>query len=297
MNLGITIFNVMFPIMLITLIGRWYAKRNHAQMSFINNANMDIFAPALVFSALTDSAWSVQENLPLIAGAMSIVLGVGLLTLPLCKILDIDRRVLLPSTMFNNSANLGVPLLIFSFGADILPQAILLYVSSSILHFSLGLALVNPSANIVKQLTRPPLVAAVLAIIFNLMDWQLPIAIDRSIDLMGQIAIPMMIFALGTRLTDIPKFNLRMPMFAGLWIPLSGLALAALYIYFVPLTDLQKNLLLIFGVLPPAVFNYLVAERYLDDEQMKSQVAELVLWGNVLCILPIAVLLAWIFSH
>ncbi len=297
MNLSLTIFNVMFPILLIAFIGYWYAKRNDAQMKFINNANMDIFAPALIFSALTKDTWSLQENLPLIGGAMSIVLGVGLLTLPLCKILNIDRRVLLPSTMFNNSANLGVPLLLFSFGNHILPQAIMLYVCSSVIHFSLGLAITNPGANIFRQLTRPPFVAAILAVTFNLMQWQLPLALDRSIDLMGQIAIPMMIFALGTRLTNIPKFSFRMPTIAGIWIPLSGLILALLYTSLVPVSDMQRNLLLIFGILPPAVFNFLVAERYLDDEKMKSQVAELVLWGNVLCILPIAIMLAWIFSR
>lgn len=298
MNLSITIFNVLFPIMLIAAIGYWYAKRSsNAYMQFINNANMDIFAPALIFSALTQSSWSLQENIALMAGAFSIVLGVGLLTLPLCKILNIDRRVLLPPTMFNNSANLGVPLLVFSFGADILPQAILLYVCSSILHFSLGLAIVNPSANILKQLTRPALVAAFLAILFNVMQWRLPLALDRSIDLMGQIAIPLMIFALGTKLTDIPKFNFRTPILAGAWIPLSGLLVAILYIYLVPVSDSQKNLLLIFSLLPPAVFNFLVAERYLENEEMKGQVAELVLWGNVLCIVPIAMMLAWIFSR
>ena len=115
MNLAITIFNVMFPIVLIAATGYWYSTRHQPQMTFINNANMDIFAPALVFSALADGNWSLLENLPLLGGALCIVLGIGLLTLPLCKLLKIDKRVLLPSAMFKNSANLGVPLLIFSF--------------------------------------------------------------------------------------------------------------------------------------------------------------------------------------
>jgi len=297
MSLSLTIINVLLPIILITGIGYWYAKRNDAQMQFINNANIDIFAPALIFSTLTTSTWSFQENIPLITGAMIIVLGVGLLTLPLCKVLKIDHRVLLPSTMFNNSANLGIPLLLFSFGDDILPQAILLYIASTTLHFSLGLAMVNPGASVLKQLTRPVLLAIIAAIVFKLMDWQLPLALERSLGLMGQIAIPLMIFALGTRLTNVPKFNFRMPILAGLWIPLCGLVVASLYIYLVPVSDMQKYMLLIFGILPPAVFNFLVAERYLESNKMKSQVAELVLWGNLLCILPITVILAWIFSR
>lgn len=296
MNLALTIFNVIFPIVMIAAIGYWYSTRHEPQMTFINNANMDIFAPALIFSALTGGAWSLQENLPLIGGAITIILGVGLLTLPLCKILNIDRRVLLPPVMFNNSANLGVPLLIFSFGNEVLPQAILLYTCCGILHFSLGLAIVNSNVNILKQLTRPNLIAALLAILFNVMHWKLPLALDRSIDLMGQVAIPLMIFALGSRLTSMPKLNLRTPILAGIWIPLSGLVLAMIFIQLVPLTDIQKNLLLVFSILPPAVFNFLVAERYLQDEKMKSEVAEIVLWGNVLSIIPIALLLAWIFS-
>ena len=297
MNLLLTVINVILPIVLIASAGYWYSKKNKPQMQFINNANMDLFAPALIFSALTGGQWSLTENLPLIGGAVLVILGSGLLTLPLCKVLGIDRRVLLPPTMFNNSANLGVPLLIFSFGNDVLPQAVLIYTCCALLHFSVGLAIVNRNANILKQLTRPNLIAALLAIIFSTQGWMLPLAIDRAIDLMGQIAIPLMIFALGSRLTSMPTLRIRTPLIAGLWIPAVGLLLAVIYTQLFPMTDLQTNLLLLFSILPPAVFNFLVAERYLNDSEMKGEVAEIVLWGNVLAIFPIALLLMWIFTR
>ncbi len=297
MNLLLTVFNVIFPIILIASAGFWYSKKNKPQMQFINNANMDIFAPALIFSALTNSDWSLSDNLPLLAGAVIVVLGSGLLTLPLCKALTMDRRVLLPPTMFNNSANLGVPLLIFSFGTEVLPQAVLLYTCCSLLHFSVGLAIVNSNVNILKQFTRPNLIAAILAVVFSTFGWHIPLALDRAIDLMGQIAIPLMIFALGSRLTLMPALKLRTPMIAGLWIPAVGLVMAIIYLQFFPMDRLQANLLLLFSILPPAVFNFLVAERYLKDEDMKGEVAEIVLWGNVLAIFPIALLLMWIFTR
>ncbi len=297
MTLLVTVFNVIFPIVLIATAGYWYSKKNQPQMQFINNANMDLFAPALIFSALTGAEWSLSENLPLLGGAVFVVLGSGLLTLPLCKALAMDKRVLLPPTMFNNSANLGVPLLIFSFGNEVLPQAVLLYMCCSLLHFSLGLAIVNSNVNLLKQFTRPNLIAAILAILFSTQGWQLPLALDRAIDLMGQIAIPLMIFALGSRLTSMPTLKLRTPLIAGLWIPAVGLIMAIIYLQLSTTTPLQTNLLLLFSILPPAVFNFLVAERYLKDAGMKGEVAEIVLWGNVLAIFPIALLLMWIFTR
>ena len=70
--------------------------------------------------------------------------------------------------------------------------------------------------------------------------------------------------------------------------PLSGLAIGLLYIQLAPLPNQQVSMLLLFCALPPAVLNFLVAERFNQEPQ---KVASIVLIGNFASILVIPVVL------
>ena len=49
--------------------------------------------------------------------------------------------------MFNNSGNMGLPLIVLAFGAAALPGAVILFLVEMILHFSLGLWLMDRHAD------------------------------------------------------------------------------------------------------------------------------------------------------
>jgi predicted permease len=57
-----------------------------------------------------------------------------------------------------------------------------------------------------------------------------------------------------------------------------GLTVALIIAPFVEMTDLQKGLLFVFASLPPAVLNFLVADRNKQDPEL---VASIVLLGNL----------------
>ena len=57
----------------------------------------------------------------------------------------------------------------------------------------------------------------------------------------------------------------------------------------IDLPDRQRALLLVFGALPPAVLNYIFAERY---RQEPEKVASVVLIGNIASLLFLSVALA-----
>jgi predicted permease len=69
------------------------------------------------------------------------------------------------------------------------------------------------------------------------------------------------------------------------------MAIAALLAPLLALDPLQTGLLLIFGSLPPAVLNFMVAEQF---KQEPAKVASIVLIGNVLSIIfvPLGLALA-----
>lgn len=290
------ILDVVGPITLIVALGWWYSGKLHADMSFANRANMDVFTPALIFSALTGNAWSLQQEGWLLLAAAIIVVLSGLLSLPFIKLTKTKWQVLIPPVMFSNSGNLGIPLVLFAFGEQLLPIAVLLFIVENTLHFTLGLSLMSPG-NVIKSLVRSPIIwATVVALLMKPLELTLPNLADRTIDLLGQVAIPLMLFALGVRMRGMKLEHWKLPLFASLWIPLIGLLIALPLIWLFPLTEQQVGLLLIFSVLPPAVLNFLVAERYLSTDEEKHQVATIVLWGNLSSIVTMSLVLTYVLA-
>jgi predicted permease len=72
--------------------------------------------------------------------------------------------------------------------------------------------------------------------------------------------------------------------------PLSGVLVVLAVLPFVDLTTMQRSLLIVFGALPPAVLNFLVAEQY---RQEPGRVAALVMIGNLGAFVAIPIALAF----
>jgi predicted permease len=99
------------------------------------------------------------------------------------------------------------------------------------------------------------------------------------------------LFALGVRLIHINWQDWKVGLVGAVVSPLSGLAIALPASYLLDLPPQQASLLILFGALPPAVLNYLVAERYRQQPQL---VASIVLMGNLAALLVIPLVLAFI---
>jgi predicted permease len=75
--------------------------------------------------------------------------------------------------------------------------------------------------------------------------------------------------------------------------PVSGMALAYAIGWSLNLTNAQNAQLIVFGALPPAVLNYIFAERY---SQQPEKVASMVLIGNVAALLFIPLALMFVLG-
>ena len=108
---------------------------------------------------------------------------------------------------------------------------------------------------------------------------------------MGDALIPMMLLSLGVRLMDVRWSDWRLGVIGGLVCPLTGIAMAALLGPVLGLDDAQQGLLILFGCLPPAVLNFMVAEQY---GQEPAKIASIVLIGNMMSVVfvPLGLALA-----
>jgi len=281
------ILTIVFPIFAIVTVGFFYARKHEPDMAVANQINLDIFVPALIFHVLSAKDFHLQEFSTLAIAAAIIIVASGLLAWPIAQILKYDSKTFVPPMMFSNSGNMGLPLAVFAFGEQALPAAIILFIVENTLHFSVGLKLLDNKTAMIHILRIPMVLATITGLLVSFSGWNIATMLSVSIEMLGQIAIPLMLFSLGVRLTSVSLSHWKIGIIGALMCPLSGLIVLACISPFISLPKLQYELLVIFSVLPPAVLNFMVAEKY---QQQPGQVASIVMLGNLasLFIIPLA---------
>ena len=211
---------------------------------------------------------------------VAIVLGSGLIAWPIAKLAGLDPKTFVPPMMFNNCGNMGLPLAVFAFGSMGLAPAVALFAVSNLLHFTLGVKLVNPKSHIRGVFANPMVIATIVGIVLSMTrGWfSLPEPVYTSIKLLGDATVPLMLFSLGVRMKDANLSHWKEGFLGAAVCPIAGLLVALVIVNLLDLTELQKGLLFVFAALPPAVLNFLVADRNQQDPEL---VASIVLLGNL----------------
>ena len=283
------IVEILFPLFALALVGFIVGKRVRPDMTHANALNMDVFIPALIFTALAGRDVPLAEFAPLAFATVALIFGSGLIAWGVARLCGIQVKTLVPPMMFNNSGNLGLPLAVLAFGDAALAPAIVMFMLSNLLHFTVGAWLLDRRVRLWSVWKVPSVLASIIGVGFGLGGIELWAPAMTAIRMLGDISIPLMLFALGVRLAQSEFSALGIGLFGGVLRPLSGMLLAWLLLLVVPLPPLQQALFFVFGSLPPAVLNYMFAERYAQEPE---RVASIVLVGNLLGILTLPLSLA-----
>jgi predicted permease len=285
------LLGIILPVFLVVALGLVYARKAKPDMVWVNRINMNVLAPALIFTALAGKDFDLAANKILIAASVGVVIGSGLLAWPFAWLMHEDRRTFVPPMMFNNCGNLGLPLAVLAFGQPGFSAMVALFTVSNLLHFTLGVWIIDHHARFGRLLRNPMVVATFAGFLFAAFHPPMPEWLMQALKMTGDAMIPLMLIALGVRLSDVPWSSWRLGLIGGLVCPLTGIAMAALLSPVLRLDNEQQGLLLLFGCLPPAVLNFMVAEQF---QQEPGKVASIVLIGNVLAIVfvPLGLALA-----
>jgi predicted permease len=275
------ILGIILPVFSIIALGWIYARRVKPDMTVVNRISMNVLAPALVFSALASKDFDMAANRMLLLGSVGVVLGSGLLAWPFARLMHLSPRTFVPPMMFNNCGNMGLPLAVLAYGAAGFSPMVALFTISNLLHFTLGVWIIDHHAKFGNLLRNPIVVSTVLGFAFAWTHPPLPQWLSVAIKLVGDALIPMMLLSLGVRLYEVSFDDWRIGIIGGLVCPLTGIAIAALCASLLDLEPIQQGLLILFGSLPPAVLNFMVAEQF---RQEPGKVASIVLIGNLLSI-------------
>lgn len=286
-----SILGVVLPVFGLVLVGYLYARRHTTDMGAANRVNLEVFIPALIFHSMSGEDFRLADYGPLALGGTLVVLGSGVVAYGVARLIGRDWRTLVPPMMFVNSGNMGLPLALLAFGEPMLAAAVVLFLVENLLHFTLGLRMLERGASLLALLRIPMILATLAGLVVSLLAIRIPAPVAVAVEMLGQVAIPLMLFSLGVRLVDANLDHWRIGLLGAVLCPLSGLAVALAVLPWLGLAGEQRDLLLLFAALPPAVLNYLIAERYAQEP---AAVAAIVIWGNLASVAVIPAVLLWI---
>ncbi len=112
------------------------------------------------------------------------------------------------TSMFMNAGNYGMPLVNFAFGAEALVFAGLMFVAMNLLMNSVGIVIASlGTSDLRKSLLNlfkiPAIYAVSLGVLFLSLGWELPKPVGRTVEILGNAAIPCMLVFMGLQFHNI----------------------------------------------------------------------------------------------
>ena len=292
MNLITTVMQIVAPVCILAGIGFTWARLGYEyRMEFVTRLSMTLGVPCLIFTALMKTK---IDPAALTSVLLASVVAYGVLTAifwALVTVLKLDRRTYLAPLIFGNTGNLGLPLALFAFGETGLGYAVVIFAVMVVWSFTFGIWLVSGGGSLLRVIKEPAMAATLLGALFLWQGWQTPLWLTNSLNLIGQMAIPLMLITLGVAIArlGVGQFGRAFWLSLGRAMVCLGVAMAtgwAFGLHAVPLAVLILQV-----TTPVAVTSYLLAEKYGADA---DAVAGLVIVSTVMSIITLPLTLGFL---
>lgn len=292
MQLALTVLQITAPVFFLAAIGfTWVKAGIDYRMEFVTRLTMTLSVPCLIFVALmrTEIEPQALADLSLASFAAYGLVTVG--AFGALALAGLDQRTFLAPLIFGNTGNLGLPLALFAFGAEGLDMAVVVFAVMAIISFTFGVWLVSGGGGLLKVLREPLVWGTTLGALFLWQGWQTPDVITNTLDLIGQMAIPLMLITLGVAVARLEIRGIGRAVILSLFKAVLCAAAAWFASSWFGLSDMARAVLVVQVSTPVAVTSYLLAEKYGADAQ---SVAGLVVVSTLMSVIGLPLILAWV---
>ena len=287
-----TVLEIVSPVFLLAAVGYGWVKLGFDyRIEFVTRLAMTLSVPCLIFAALmkTDIAPDALATVSIAAISAYALVTIGCFIM--VKLGRLDLRTYLAPLIMGNTGNLGLPLALFAFGEEGLGYAVVIFAIMAIYSFTFGVWLVSGGGSLKKVVQEPLVGATLLGALFLWQDWQTPVFLTNTIELIGQMAIPLMLITLGVAVARLRPQSVTPAVVASVLKAVLCIAAAwAAGVYF-ELAPVPLAVLILQVSTPVAVTSYLLAAKYEADS---DSVAGLVVVSTLLSVIYIPLTLAFL---
>ncbi|MEM7614389.1 MAG: AEC family transporter [Pseudomonadota bacterium] len=291
MSLLLDVVQIVAPVFLLAALGfAWVRLGFDYDVAFVTRLAMSLAIPCLIFMSLVRT-----EIDPLILRDTAIAtvlayLAVGLVLFLAIRGMGWAQRTYWAPLTFGNTGNLGLPIALFAFGEAGLGFAVVIFAVMLMLQFTLGVWVVSGQSSPLAMVREPMVWATVLGGVFLITGWGLPVWAGNTLDLIGQLGIPLMLITLGVAISRLRPAAVGRALAVSL-LKLVLCAAAALTAGLaLGLPHVALGVLVLQLATPVPVTNFMLAQKYGANA---TEVAGLVVISTLLAILSLPLILGF----
>jgi predicted permease len=208
------------------------------------------------------------------------------------------RAAIVLAGAISNNGNMGIPLSYFAFGAPGLALGSVYYVVSSVMSNTVGVVIASAGKAkvtdaLLNGLRVPMLYTASAGLLLNATHIELPVGLFRAVDLLADATIPGMLILLGIQLRSTSLAQDRLLIAKGVSVRLLlAPVLAWLLCWWLGISGVERNVLILQAAMPTAVMSALLAGEY---DAAPTLVATIVFVSTLLSMLSTPVVL-WLLQ-
>jgi predicted permease len=180
---------------------------------------------------------------------------------------------------------------LFAFGEEGLSFAVIVFAVMIVYSFSIGIWMVSGRGAGSKILKEPSVYGTLLGALFLYNGWQTPVWLTNTLQLAGQMAIPLMLITLGVALGRIDARRFIRPLVLAVVKVISCATIAIGVALYFELSRIAMAVLILQLSTPVAVTSYLLAEKYGADSET---VAGLVVVSTAVSVISLPVMLVFL---
>lgn len=283
------------PIFLVAALGFLLQRSQALDVRTLSSVVFNLFTPCLVFSSLVGSRLPLADLTQLAAFSFIVVLVMGLLGLLAGRLLGLSRPdivVLLLTIMFVNGGNFGLTLNQLRYGEPGLSRALVFFIVSTLLVYTVGVFLASMGHSDWRQALRrlfrvPAFYAVIVAMIVYTMQLEVPGPLMSAVDITAAGAIPGMLVVLGmniARLSGLSSLRLALPA-ASMRLVLGPLV-ALLAAGWLGMQGLNRSTSIIEFSMPTAVVTTVIATEF---DVQPGEVTSIVVLSTLLSPITLAI--------
>ncbi|MDO5711549.1 MAG: AEC family transporter [Micrococcales bacterium] len=297
--------NVILPVVLVACVGFVLARLFPIDIDSVNKVSLYGFTPALAYATVVTTKVSARDSLMLTGAYLAAMTLAAVVAVAAAHLLTPapskvsvgsaagsgsgppvtgephgTRRIVVGCTIIGNNGNFGLPIALLALGKQGLDQALVIFIASLLVMFTIGPALLGARDGLMGGIKRvlllPVTWALVAALVMRGSGASTPAPLMSSIQLLADAAVPLVLLCLGLQLGQNLKVHLTRPVLVSVGLRVVVVPLAALLVgHAFGLSGLTLQSLVLACAMPTAVNAYMLAREFSDDPRTAASAVAL----------------------
>lgn len=308
------VINTVIPVFLVIALGAYLRKREFFTAEFVSGLNRLVYwigLPCLLFYKIASAPYDFQrawETYVVVLAGTFACIAAGYVLSFFLRLSSIETGTLVQGVFRGNLLYIGIPVIVYSFtnssGFDaakmettailVLALMVPVYNITAVIVLLVGRHKIDryvPVKIIREIVTNPILISSMFGILYSIFFAELPLAVSRSCKAIGQIALPLALFGVGSALVREKV--------AGRWTPVVTASLVKILLApvvgwlvaeMIGLGAGETRIALLFLACPTATVSYIFAVQFGGEKQLA---AVLVVVSTVLSILSLSLVVGF----